>query len=583
MDTSNIINSDGMPALEGTVYAKHLKVEPPRRSWGQWVYWPLDTMPGTLIYLAISVWTFWTFSLFLKALSFALDFAQEMVAYLAIQPSVAVPRDTFVKACTKLARSPCHLEREHVPIGMVSGTNYPVLLHLPLLFKGVHLVGPPGYGKSWFIFMMTYFLLRNNCTVVYMNAKGDDETDCVPRGMAEELGLPVYKFSSVTGRWSNVFNPLMQDIGLSLAELNDILMNADAMTAAGKPADEYFHFKQALVKKRSAKRSRARSFREQLRFLQQRHPWKALGISERDFQHGSGAISRIDPLARITALNAEPGENAINVKDIGERPALYMFDIPMGTGAENTSTVCRHLTTELYTDKRLRGPSPCPIIIILDECLNALNPQMLNILRTARDLRLGLWFAHQSSSDLKPDVLPVVQACSSVQMTFAARDSKTRKWLAESHGEEEATSTSRTTNSRGDSVTVRPEMIPRVGDKEINYVNTHQGSFVLNAGPSGFTQFRHAMIVDGLPHFLTREKVEAYISKYKNRRGPGMVLNVDDPSIDLAVNEPGIEDECEPECEPEPETPRPANRREQDQAEKKAEIMAWFHAAANDL
>jgi hypothetical protein len=189
----------------------------------------------------------------------------------------------------------------------------------------------------------------------------------------------------------------------------------------------------------------------------------------------------------------------------------------------------------------------------------------MTLIRTARDLKIGMMFSHQSKADLDPRMLSVVQACSAIQMTFNVRDAETRKWVKDSHGEEERTATSYQ-HGKTEGWTERTEFVPRIGDPEINYINANQRAFILNTAHSGFTQLRHAAIVESLPHFLNAEKVDHYLANYQMGAGPGRVLNIDDPTID------GLED---------PEVPEPPIQ--QPNKAEREEILAMIRAAANEL
>jgi hypothetical protein len=274
------------------------------------------------------------------------------------------------------------------------------------------------------------------------------------------------------------------------------------------------------------------------------------------------------------------------VKDIGSKPALYIFHVPASTGSTTNATIPRLLTFQLYADKRINGAPKVPILLSYDECPEVLTEGMLPILRTARDIQIGMMFSHQSAADLKPNILSSVQACSALQITCSARDAATRQLVERSHGEVEHLVKSTTHSRRGGVVFTegdgeRPELRSRVTDWDVNWINNQQRGFLLNTSSAGFTQFNHSTLVWPLGHFLTKELVAKWIEEYGNRQEEGMVLNVDDPSIDLPDDdqeEP--EEEVQPKRRPakkEPQEPPPA-----DAEAKKEEMKALFDAAKEE-
>lgn len=130
----------------------------------------------------------------------------------------------------RLRQSPNPLEQDCLLLGAHPTKDFPYLLQGKLLTEHLHVLGPPGTGKSsiGLVSLLTQQIRRGDGAVVVLDCKGDPLLFHTVRQEAEAAGRPFKWFTNLPDRSTYIFNPFDREIydKLTMSDAVGLLVNS---------------------------------------------------------------------------------------------------------------------------------------------------------------------------------------------------------------------------------------------------------------------------------------------------------------------------------------------------------------------
>lgn len=377
--------------------------------------------------------------------------------------------NTLDAICDRLLRSRNPHERNAIYAGRKHPGGFPVFIDEKLLREHMHVIGPPGTGKTSLVLegYIRQFIRRNNGPVVIIDCKGDMGLFNAVRAMSIQEGRTFKHFCTKAQRSTYVFNPwdprllrkltLPQALGFFLQALN--LYHGEDYARAYFTMQARTVFRRVLVETIPDIDKRPiisvdgkcqpfppgcpiQSFKDLLPHLKR--------ITDDDeFKHAQHLCYIIEALTDFDQLNLVPKrspddpaiQHAIFMPDvIREKQVVYFYL----DGALDTASVaeiaklalyCLLIAAIAYQDENGR---PANIHCVWDEAQIMIAKNIENVLAQARSCGLGCILSHQSMSQLNQpggsDMRELVWTCSATKHLCAVRDPWLINYIANTSG-----------------------------------------------------------------------------------------------------------------------------------------------------
>ncbi len=372
--------------------------------------------------------------------------------------------------CDRLLHSRNPAERRSIFKGVSYHHAHPVLLDTDLLFEHMHIVGPPGTGKTTLGLEndVLQLIRRNDGPVVIFDCKGDPGLFHSVRLAAHGAGRVFKHFTNKPDRSTYVFNPwdprllsrltLPDVLGLFTQSLNlhhgedygrgwfavlartllrrGILETIPAFD--GRPLST--EDGQRLL---SLTPGPIRSFKDLLPILQQ------LADDNEEFRAARHLTFVVESLTDFEQLNLAPNRNpdhpairhAIYMPEvIRQKQVVYFYlvgamDVASVAEIAKLALYCLLMAVIAYHDEHGVAPR---VYTVWDEAQVMIAKNIENVLAQARSHGLACILSHQSMSQLNPpggvDLRELVMACTAVKQVFGARDPWLLKYISSTSG-----------------------------------------------------------------------------------------------------------------------------------------------------
>lgn len=405
-------------------------------------------------------------------------------------------------------------ERDHIYLGVVAGTPWPVLGDIGKL-KTIHLhiVGGTGTGKThrFLVPAAVQLIRRRQVTFVYLDLKGDPAQRNKIALEARRAGLDFRWVTVEAGQSSYIFNPLKQDFFCRLALTAQVQLISQALGLEGSERQDEAFFSDINEKlfQRAYARFRPNSFRELRERLDRPGVSEDLGLTAREWELAAHLRAEMDRLGSSTVLNAcqvGPGvsadalKHAIQISDVLSRPQVIYFWLPALLERVTARTVARLVAHQLSAAAKVhRGPR-VPVVVVADEAQEVINRAWSPLLKQSRQEQISYWIAHQQLEDLihgQQNHLAMVTGNVGMQIHFSAADERGREHLVGSSGEVIRHLRGTAVGNDGRiSDQEREVLVSRLSREDIVTLNRNPNlAAVLIAPPTPLAPFRHVFFM----------------------------------------------------------------------------------------
>ena len=197
-------------------------------------------------------------------------------------------------------------ERDHLFMGVISGSSKPFLLNTVYLERPAIIVGGTGAGKTKLVAepLLVQAIRRGDRHIVALVLKDDP---AFFYGLAIEAARARQNFKWFTiepEKSSYVWNPFLDPAvaRLSREQFIQIVLKALALVTGHEHGEGYFGAMQEARLRRTLERNRVRSFRELYEVIRVQRPGD-IGMSERDFSNTGHLVASLARIASIGPLN----------------------------------------------------------------------------------------------------------------------------------------------------------------------------------------------------------------------------------------------------------------------------------------
>lgn len=472
-------------------------------------------------------------------------------------------------------------ERDHDFLGVIDGTQQPVLIHqnyytVPAMFCGATSSGKThGIGAP----LLVQHVQRRASRLVVVDLKGDKALFMGLGLAAREARLNFKWLTTTPGESTYVWNPFLDPAlsALAIEQWVQILLKAMGIYIGDTYGAGYYgqiQYQRVLVALQA--NWPVRSFRELYEILRVPPRPSEVDLSKRDIENTYHVVANTRRLASPSALNYVPAtaddpvfQGAINIATDLSQPGVTYFSAPAITDPVLAKFLGK-LVLHLYTaGARIHHARRVPCLFFVDEFQELLDQDIATLIRQGRDCNAAYWMAFQTLADLRTaekDFLATVLGNTALKVFCSCDEPLTQQVLTQSSGETTRILTSTTTTTSSDhsstGTTRRQEVIPRLNSELLNRVSSTPGMCIVKASPGvGFTQLRYPVITRTTYH-ISREEFD------RRRAAPWPALNrwtISASNWDQAEAEPPVAapDPVQPEVPSEPgeqatEAPRPS-------------------------
>ncbi len=350
-------------------------------------------------------------------------------------------------------------ERNSIIVGRTLHNDYPILVHIKLLFEHFHILGGTGVGKTTLGLMtdMIQLIRRKDGPVVIVDCKGDMALFNTARKEAERAGRKFKWFTNRLGHSTYVFNPFDKNMyaQLSLQEIVGLLMSALNLHHGSDYGRAWYTMANRILMKRAFQEttngSRGRRRHDRIESFKDLNDI-ILSLSDpesKEYQAAQHLAFLIESLADFEQLNLAPRthpqhasvENAINMSEaIANNEVIYFFlagAIDSQSVAEIGRLAIYSLLTACINHKNRTGQRPNTYLFV-DEAQAVIAQNIAQVLAQARSFGMACFLAHQTMSQLNQpggaDHRELFMGCTGVKQFFSARDPWTQKYVADSSG-----------------------------------------------------------------------------------------------------------------------------------------------------
>ncbi len=371
----------------------------------------------------------------------------------------------------RLRQSPNPLERDCLLFGSHPTKDFPYLLQGKLLTEHLHVVGPPGTGKTsiGLVSLLTQQIRRSDGAVVVLDCKGDPLLFHTVRQEAEAAGRTFKWFTNIPDRSTYVFNPFDRETygKLTMQDAVGLLVNSLNLAHGSDYGRAWFSTASRILLKRAyehaypdvsaSKRRRKKiaatgvnpikSFADLNAVIQ----YLMKGKDGKQYEAAHHLSFVVEQLAECKPLNLAPnratGEHPPALKNpismpqaLRDREVVYFYLGGLvdsaGVGELGRLVLYNLLTAcQQHFDQHGAARAYC----VIDEAQSVVAQNIANVLAKARSYGLSLTLAHQSISQLfppgGPDLRELVTQCTAVKQIFACRDPWTVKHVCAMSGQ----------------------------------------------------------------------------------------------------------------------------------------------------
>lgn len=372
--------------------------------------------------------------------------------------------------CRRLNQSRNPLERQAIYKGLSYHQGFPVLLDTNLLFEHMHVVGPPGTGKTSLGLQTDVIQLihRNDGAVVVFDCKGDPGFFQSVRHAAKRAGRVFKWFTNKPYRSTYVFNPWDQRLlrRLTLPDILGLFTQSLNLHHGEDYGRAWFAILARTLLRRgiletvpSEHQCNPADGDEQRRLFPKRDPihsfldlndlLKSLADDQEELRAARHLCFVVESLTDFVQLNMAPNraaqgpalDNAIFMPDVvRDKQVIYFYLV----GAMDVASVAEIAKLALYSLLMAviayhdEHGDPPRVYSVWDEAQVMIAKNIENVLAQARSHGLACILAHQSMSQLNPpggvDLRELVMSCTVVKQVFGARDPWLLKYISSTSG-----------------------------------------------------------------------------------------------------------------------------------------------------
>ncbi len=359
----------------------------------------------------------------------------------------------------RLRHSPNPLERDCLLFGAHPTKDFPCLLQGKLLTEHLHVVGPPGTGKTsiGLASLLTQQIRRGDGAVIVIDAKGDPLLFNTVRQEAEAAGRTFKFFTNIPGKSTYIFNPFDREIYdmLTMRDAVGLLVNSLNLSHGSDYGRAWFSTASRILLKRAYERAYPDAAAPKKRGPKKKVPLGTNPVESfadlnavvqylmkatdgNQFEAAKHLSFVVEQLAEYQQLNLAPdritGEcpsavgHAISMPQVLRNKEVVYFYLgglvdSAAVGELGRLAVFSLLTAcQQHFDARGAARAYC----VIDEAQSVVAQSIANVLAKARSYGLSLTLAHQSMGQLFPpggaDLRELVTQCTVVKQFFAARD-----------------------------------------------------------------------------------------------------------------------------------------------------------------
>lgn len=378
-------------------------------------------------------------------------------------PDSAERWNYYVERLIAASRYPPHdspPEADHLWLGKNAESDYPVLLHRPLLREHAWILGDTGSGKTHLAVtpLATQLIRYQDSSVVVIDLKGDPALFHGARIEAEKAGLPFKWFTNDRNDATYAFNPFLQSHfkELTVNQRVQILLQALGLEYGEFYGKGYFSaVNEAVLRGLLRTYPDIRSFRDVLDYVMNPSKKKATTRrkqSNKEIEDSLGLTSVIERLAELPTLNLKGDEavpeavreNAIDMGELFDAPQVIYFYLPSLLEPVTVRGIAKLglyslLTAGFLKHTRARGrTAPRNVYVFIDEFQQIVAHNLEIILRQARSMGIGVILANQNLMDLKTpdaDLIPTVEGNTTLRQVFSASSLEQRMNLERRSGQ----------------------------------------------------------------------------------------------------------------------------------------------------
>jgi len=372
--------------------------------------------------------------------------------------------------CRRLKQSKNPWEERCIYKGLSYHHGYPVLLDTNLLFEHMHIVGPPGTGKTTLGLESDVIQLihRNDGAVVVFDCKGDPGFFQSVRHAAQRAGRVFKWFTNKPFRSTYVFNPWDQRLlrRLSLPDILGLFMQSLNLHHGEDYGRAYFSilartlFRRSILETVPSDTGSAPADGAKQRGLFPKHDpihsfldlhdvLMSLANDQEELRSARQLCFVVESLTDFVQLNMAPNrvppgpalDSAIFMPDvIRDKQVIYFYLV----GAMDVASVAEIAKLALYSLLMAaiayhdQHGEPPRVYSVWDEAQVMIAKNIENVLAQARSHGLACILAHQSMSQLNPpggvDLRELVMTCTVAKQVFGARDPWLLKYISSTSG-----------------------------------------------------------------------------------------------------------------------------------------------------
>ena len=402
-------------------------------------------------------------------------------------------------------------EQDHVFLGTVSGTRWPVLYDVSRP-KHCLFTGATSSGKTHRVMLPAalQLLRRRAASLCVIDLKGDKAlffklaTECRRAGVN-------FRWVNLDPGSSYVFNPLTQRFFERLSEDAQVQMIAQALglDGQGRQEDVFFSDLNERTLRRFYRAARPRSFRALLDVIERPGAAGEANVTAREWELAMHLRSALDRLTAALPLNAEavgPGvtaemlSGAIDLDDVLAAPEVIYFYLPT-TLQRAAGRACARLAVQsLVAAARSYAGPRVPVHVFVDEFQEVIGTAAVDgLLRQARDFGLSFWLACQQLSALRQgqhDSLDSVTGNVALQVHFTATDRTGHEHLIRLSGEASRWLRGEADTADGVRGQLREAVRPRLDGEDVAVLNATQELAAAVFSPhTPLAPFRHAFFL----------------------------------------------------------------------------------------
>lgn len=304
-------------------------------------------------------------------------------------------------------------EKDHLFVGTTEQGEAPVLAPVALFDGHFQVVGTTGGGKTALFIAprVTELIRRRARSIIVIDLKGEP---LLFNTVMQEAARAKMRFRYFTNLKvpTFAFNPFTQRHLRKMSTGQRVQMLARGMGlyhGDGYGKGHYSSANARMLWKLLEKFPHEQSFARLMQHAELDASYQ--GLTKKAIQDGGHAVSVLQTLAGVPALNVASGDdcpaevlaNAIDLSDLfGQEPEVIYFYLKSDVDEDACRHIARLVLVSLFTAAGLRDPGQDgQVEAVVDEYQQAAGSQIKTITAQARSRGLHLLISHQSMSDLK--------------------------------------------------------------------------------------------------------------------------------------------------------------------------------------